>query len=189
MPGERFNPFAFKTTTGLISLYCDTLLVTQSLDAQSLSAQTLDAQTIKAGNTYFHYDEGTFTPLVRGWNGVSETIPGSLGYNTQIGKYAKCGKLVTIYVKLDFSYAIGGTDSILVSVPYGIEGEIAAPMGTNMSIDGFAGQGFLRTFTQVAHRVFLTNPPPSGAAQEFELLSASNQKIEFGFSYYTHDAS
>jgi hypothetical protein len=58
-------------------------------------------------NTLDDYEEGTFTPTVRGGG-----TPGTTTYTTQIGRYTKVGRLVTVSVSLAWTNVVGGTGGL-----------------------------------------------------------------------------
>lgn len=58
-------------------------------------------------NTLDDYEEGTFTPTVRGGG-----TPGTGTYTTQIGRYTKVGRLVTVSVSLAWTNITGATGGL-----------------------------------------------------------------------------
>lgn len=61
------------------------------------------------------YEEGTFTPVV-----VGTTTPGTATYSTQLGKYTKVGRLVTVEIYLNWSGGTGTGSLAVGGLPFAI---------------------------------------------------------------------
>ena len=102
------------------------LVGTSTANTSGAKLQTYDGLTFPATqvassdpNTLDDYEEGTFTPTV-----IGLTTAGTGTYSTQIGKYTKIGRLVTVEVFMDWSAHTGTGNMAFSGLPFTI------PVGT-----------------------------------------------------------
>ena len=100
-----------------------------SANTSGAKLQTYDGLTFPATqvassdpNTLDDYEEGTFTPTV-----IGLTTAGTGTYSTQIGKYTKIGRLVTVEVYMDWSAHTGSGNMAFSGLPFTIPAGTGSP--------------------------------------------------------------
>lgn len=69
------------------------------------------------GEVLTWYEEGTWTPTLTGSTGN----PTDVAYNTQVGRYTRVGRLVTVSAQLGFSTYTGGSGTIRIAgLPFAV---------------------------------------------------------------------
>jgi hypothetical protein len=82
-------------------------------------------QVASADPNYFDdYEEGNWTPALN--------IGGSITYTSQVGRYTKIGRQVTLYYSIVIATASGGTGAVQMTVPF-------ACSGTDVGLQGYPG--------------------------------------------------
>jgi hypothetical protein len=113
-------------------------------------------------NTLDDYEEGTFTPTVRG-----ASTAGTYTLNNVIAYYTKVGNQVTCWAKFGFSAASGGTGEILIqSLPFSYK--------ASSSIAGSIVTNSLNTSAASSNGMVVQNSTAGSATSLFIALNIDN---------------
>jgi len=109
------------------------------------SGITFPATAVAASNanTLDDYEEGSWTPTVNGWTGVT--------YTTRQGVYTKVGNLVTAWFYLQFSGTNGATNVSISGLPFNVDTYTrgGAPTYYNVPLNETTGVLFYPAATEI----------------------------------------
>ena len=126
-----------------------------------------------AANALDEYEEGTFTP----------SVGGNATYNSQIGKYVKIGRSVTIKLEIHINVLGTGSTSTITGIPFGGDTEVPLAMSKATSTSAAFGDITARiagtTLYYMTRQGNVTNQGTNTA------IHANNTLIQCGGSYIT----
>lgn len=131
---------------------------------QLTSGITFPATAVAASdvNTLDDYEEGIFSPIV-----IGTVTAGTGGYSTQIGKYTKIGRLVTVEVFMDWNTHDGTGNMAFSGLPFTIPTGTASPgasLGYVSNINFTAGYYLTAYAAANSTAVILQQNPVGGGA-------------------------
>ena len=109
----------------LRTAYTDRMKIDGSGNIAAPAITLGNGTTYAAANTLDDYEEGTFTP----------SVGGNATYNSQIGKYVKIGRSVTIKLEIHINSIGTGSTSTITGIPYAADTEapLALAKAQNLS--------------------------------------------------------
>jgi hypothetical protein len=133
-------------------------------------------------NTLDDYEEGTFTPTVRG-----STSAGTGTYTTQFGRYTKVGRLVTVTVQLVWTAHTGTGNLQFASLPFVSANEAGnyngITIGYQSNIASTASTVLYGLIEFGAAIVSMTQTPVGGGAYGLVAMDTAGE-IAFTATYY-----
>ena len=126
-----------------------------------------------AANHLDDYEEGTFTP----------SVGGNATYNSQIGKYVKIGRSVTIKLEMHINVLGTGSTSTVTGIPFAADTEAPLAMGKAQNTNGSYGDITARLSGVTLY--YMTRQGNVTAAGTNTAIHANNFLIQVSGSYIT----
>ena len=119
------------------------------------------------------YEEGTFTP----------SVGGNATYNSQIGKYVKIGRSVTIKLEIHINVLGTGSTSTITGIPYASDTE--APLALAKATNTSAAFGEVNARIAGATLYYMTRQGNVSTQSTNTAIHANNCLIQVSGSYIT----
>jgi len=138
-----------------------------------------------AANQLDDYEEGDWTPALTATGGGA-----TIGYNSQVGKYIKVGRLVTVWCRITLSSVSGGSGDAKVSgLPFSVENTEAMRGNSHVMLDQLSNDRRTASIQADPNGTTLSLIRDSGstgshAAVLFSDMTASTD-VRFQYSYRT----
>ena len=126
-----------------------------------------------AANALDEYEEGTFTP----------SVGGNATYNSQIGKYVKIGRSVTIKLEMHINVLGTGSTSTVTGIPFAADTE--APLAMGKAQNTSAAYGDITARIAGVTLYYMTRQGNMTAAATNTAIHANNFLIQLSGSYIT----
>ena len=126
-----------------------------------------------AANALDEYEEGTFTP----------SVGGNTTYHSQIGKYIKIGRSVTIKLEIQINVLGTGSTSTITGLPFG--GDTEVPLAMAKATNTSAAFGDITARLSGTTLYYMTRQGNVSTQGTNTAIHANNTLIQCGGSYIT----